>query len=146
MAPVGPVATARCRGSRMEIVGPTLCWALHSRWEHVVEYGSSRHWGGQGVVEPREGNQGNRRRLPRLEAPGGQNAALAVAACVRDPVCFGCGCGCGSRVAKGDREQALRGARMLVRGVKLWGEGLVVVLQRQGVWRGVGRGGEQRVL
>jgi hypothetical protein len=98
------------------------------------------------VVEPREGNQGNRRRLPRLEAPGGQNAALAVAACVRDPVCFGCGYGCGSRVGKADQAQGLRDAKTLVRDVKLLDEGLVEVLQRQGIWRGVGRrGGEQRV-
>jgi hypothetical protein len=114
---------------------------------HAAGRDSSRHWGDQGVVEPSEDTQGNRRRLPRLEIPGGQNAALAVAACVRDPVCFGFGYGCGSRVGKEDQEQALRGARMLVRDAKLLGEGRVVVLQRQGVWRGVERRGEeQRVL
>jgi hypothetical protein len=80
------------------------------------------------VVEPKEG-KGSRRRLLRLGVPDGLNAASAVAACVRAPVCFGCDYGCGSRVGKADQEQGLRDAKTLVRDVKLLGEVLVEVLR-----------------
>jgi hypothetical protein len=63
---------------------------------------------------------------------------------VRDPVCCGCGCGygCDSRGAREDLVQALRGAKRLDLGARLWYVVLVKVeeLLQVGEWRG----GQQR--
>lgn len=87
-----------------------------------------------------------RRRLRHPEVPGGRIEALAVAACVRAPVCFDCDCGCGFRGGKGGRALVLRGAKRLVRDARFWYAGPVVALQRTGQWRDARQrgGGEQR--